>query len=508
VPLYAFGPFHLDSESRRLMRDDDVVPLSDRHLEVLLQLVARAGDIVTKDALIDAAWGDVAVTDNSLEQAISGLRRTLGDSGQPPFIETVPRRGYRFGVPVTREVRRETDEALAALLAPHRAWLEGRTLLETLERDQVAAAEAAFLRALAALPDLAAPHVGLANAYAFRFEASRSSTSRDAEALTRAMHHAREACRLDPGLAEAWATLGFVLSRAGSSDDAVAASRRAVALESDNWRHQLRLAFVSWGEERLRAAGRALRLLPGLGLAHFLAATVHVARQSLDAASHETDTAITAQAAPHLAEGRAFHLRQATADKLRSRPGEASVDRFNSVGLHWLEGLLRLQRGDDADAVASFERELTSGSDGHLYGAECCANVHYARGALAWHAGDRAQAVGCFERALVDAPGHLLARAALAALKSADGNADDPVLQVQVNRLREHGLVIDAAIATGVPGVIAGDAPAAAAAIEAAFVQAPPGPQGWVLPIDPLFAVHRQPAVWAGALAALRSRAA
>src|SRR6187401_3749010 len=104
------------------MRDAETIPLSDRHLEVLMQLVTQAPNIVTKDALIDAAWRDVAVTDNSLEQAISILRRALGDTGAVPFIETVPLRGYRFAAAVAREVRRESDEGLAALLAPHRAW--------------------------------------------------------------------------------------------------------------------------------------------------------------------------------------------------------------------------------------------------------------------------------------------------------------------------------------------------------------------------------------------------
>ena len=81
---------------------------------------------------------------------------------------------------------------------------------------------------------------------------------------------------------EAWATLGFILDRTGHRADALAASRMAVTLEPDNWRHHLRLGYVSWGEERLREARRTLALLPGFPLAHWLAATVHVARQAFD----------------------------------------------------------------------------------------------------------------------------------------------------------------------------------------------------------------------------------
>ena len=68
-----------------------------RHLTVLSALLARAGHVISKDALVEAAWRDVAVTDNSLEQAISALRRALrtADASDSP-IETVPRQGYRF----------------------------------------------------------------------------------------------------------------------------------------------------------------------------------------------------------------------------------------------------------------------------------------------------------------------------------------------------------------------------------------------------------------------------
>jgi hypothetical protein len=80
----------------------------------------------------------VAVTDNSLEQAISALRRALGRASDPqPYIWNVPRQGYRFSAAVTRSVPRASDSALDALLAPHRAWIEGRAALESFERDQI-----------------------------------------------------------------------------------------------------------------------------------------------------------------------------------------------------------------------------------------------------------------------------------------------------------------------------------------------------------------------------------
>ncbi len=288
--LYAFGPFQLDPTSRRLLKNGEPLAVSSRQVDLLLLLVASAGQLLSKDALIEAAWAGVAVTDNSLEQAISSLRRILASGDGAGYIETQARRGYRFTAEVRRIERRETVEALEALLAPHRAWIEGRAALETLERGQIIHAREVFARVLEQVPDQASAHVGLANAGVMQYEMTRSELVPDSAALAMSEEHAREACRLDPGYGEAWATLGFVLDRTGHHADALAASRMAVSLEPDNWRHHLRLAYVSWGEERLREARRTLNLLPGFALAHWLAATVHVARHAMDAAERELTT--------------------------------------------------------------------------------------------------------------------------------------------------------------------------------------------------------------------------
>ena len=309
---FVFGAFDLDAGRRRLTNAGEPVALSDRQLDVLLLLVARAGQVVSKDDLIQAGWKDVAVSDNSVEQAISSLRRTLGvHPGGGSYIDTVARRGYRFGAAVERKAIRETDAALDALLAPYRAFVEGRAALETLERDQVAHARLVFERALADVPDHASAHVGLANACAMQFEMTRADPVPEAGALDLAVSHAREACRLDAGSGEAWATLGFVFSRAGRRLDALAAAKRAVAIEPGNWRHWFRLGFVGWGEERLHAAQRTLALLPGQPHAHWLAATVYVARDLPGEAERELRAALEfpAPAAP-----------------------------FGTVALHWLLG--------------------------------------------------------------------------------------------------------------------------------------------------------------------------
>jgi DNA-binding winged helix-turn-helix (wHTH) protein/Tol biopolymer transport system component len=92
-----FGPFTLDHHARKLWRDDALVSLPSRAFEALAYLIAHGDRAVDRDEIIAAVWHDVAVTDDSLIHAISVIRRALGDDpAQPSFIETIPRRGYRF----------------------------------------------------------------------------------------------------------------------------------------------------------------------------------------------------------------------------------------------------------------------------------------------------------------------------------------------------------------------------------------------------------------------------
>ena len=98
---YRFGPFAVDRASYRIVRGDTVVPLTPKLLDLLLHLLDHAGELVTKEALLDAIWPDANVTDNALTQAISELRQALGDDpSSPRYIKTVARRGYRFIAPI------------------------------------------------------------------------------------------------------------------------------------------------------------------------------------------------------------------------------------------------------------------------------------------------------------------------------------------------------------------------------------------------------------------------
>ncbi len=110
--FYEFGPFRIDPSQRVLFREGKPVALPPKIFETLLALVERSGQIVEKDKLIKEVWPETFVEENNLTQYISALRKTLGDGRhEHRYIETIPRRGYRFAAEV-REVRDEAAELI------------------------------------------------------------------------------------------------------------------------------------------------------------------------------------------------------------------------------------------------------------------------------------------------------------------------------------------------------------------------------------------------------------
>jgi DNA-binding winged helix-turn-helix (wHTH) protein len=98
---YRFGPFVVDRTRYRVRRDGAPLELTPKLLDLLLHLLEHAGELVTKEQLLDALWPDANVTDNAIAQAVSELRDALDDEvSTPRFIKTVARRGYRFIAPV------------------------------------------------------------------------------------------------------------------------------------------------------------------------------------------------------------------------------------------------------------------------------------------------------------------------------------------------------------------------------------------------------------------------
>lgn len=109
--FYEFGPFRLDPEERLLLRKQEIVPLTPKAFDTLVALVENSGRLLEKDDLLRTVWPDTFVDENTLTSNISTLRKALGQSNGDQYIETVPKRGYRF-VANVRELQLEAGDLL------------------------------------------------------------------------------------------------------------------------------------------------------------------------------------------------------------------------------------------------------------------------------------------------------------------------------------------------------------------------------------------------------------
>jgi TolB-like protein/DNA-binding winged helix-turn-helix (wHTH) protein len=137
--IFRFEGFTLDVMRRSLRHGDRDVDLRPKSFDVLRCLVEQAGQLVTKDELIESVWPNVVVTDESLTRCVSDVRLALGDSDQR-IVKTIPRRGYLLAAPVSRA-------------APYEPFLPAADLagLEPLDRPMIgktsSAASGVWLRA-------------------------------------------------------------------------------------------------------------------------------------------------------------------------------------------------------------------------------------------------------------------------------------------------------------------------------------------------------------------------
>src|SRR5262245_57612791 len=113
--VYEFGSFSVDSSRRLLLCDGEPVPLAPKALETLLALIENRERLVTKDELMKLVWGDTIVEEGGLARNISVLRKTLGERpDHHQYIVTAPGRGYRF----VAEIRERSDNGDAPVLPP------------------------------------------------------------------------------------------------------------------------------------------------------------------------------------------------------------------------------------------------------------------------------------------------------------------------------------------------------------------------------------------------------
>jgi DNA-binding winged helix-turn-helix (wHTH) protein/Flp pilus assembly protein TadD len=462
--MIRFGSFQIDPRTWLLTNDREPVDLSPRLVEILGFIVSRGGEIVTKEELLEKFWPDVNVTENTLTRAIADIRKALGEEASAPkHLGTASRRGYRF---ISETTAVTTSD-------PFQEWVKDRLALDTLDATTLDETVRSFEQTVVELPRYAPAHAGLANGYLLQYEKTRFGSAPDRSLAECAMQAAREATQLDPSLGEGWAVLGYLLSASGKSEEGQAAARRATALEPNNWRHQYRLAYSAWGEERLRAVDKALALMPEFAPARMLACMVFVARGSMARAEQEAAIGVETQR--------------------RQRVDQTLLP---AVGHHWLHGMLRGAAGDDESALAAFDEEIATATSGHVYGREFGVNAHVASGFVRLSRNDVSGASASFARALAQDSTHQKAQVGIYAVATRLGNtgavdASRVALESAIEELTRRGRDAEAALVSAGAQIVRGDVDQAVETLDRLLSTAPAGPAGWIIPIDPMLAAVR-----------------
>jgi DNA-binding winged helix-turn-helix (wHTH) protein/Tfp pilus assembly protein PilF len=145
MTLHRVGPFTLDTRTLLLFREEEILKVPMKTVEVLLALLERRGQIATKDELLKAAWPDSIVEEANLTVHVALLRKTLGEAAP---IETIPKRGYRL-LPEAMTPGGKTE----AERKVREAILRGRYFWNKFTRPSLERAAAAFSDALSVMPE-------------------------------------------------------------------------------------------------------------------------------------------------------------------------------------------------------------------------------------------------------------------------------------------------------------------------------------------------------------------
>ncbi|MCX6549459.1 MAG: winged helix-turn-helix domain-containing protein [Acidobacteria bacterium] len=452
-------------------RTDGSVTAVARDLGVHLVVVGsyqRVGDRLRITArIVDAPSGATladAKVDGRLEDVFDLQDRIVRQFSAALGVEGAHGSSTRVGV-------RET-----ANLEAFRAASEARVKIDSFDPAQVAAAVDGFERAVRLDPRYAIAHAGLANAHFLLYESTRARNEADTNLLATAIGHARRAVDLDDTMAEGHATLSFLLVSAGRHAEAVAAARRAVALEPQDWHHLFRLGHAAWGSERIDALRRTLAVYSELAFAHYEIAMVYVARNKL------------ALAATVLRQGLELQDRQS-----------GRSWRYPASGLHWLFGAVRLAEGDAAGALAEFRREIDTGPAGRIYSHAFKVDAHDGRGFALCVMKQPDKAIRAFEQTLALFPSHVrsllgIALAHQGAGRKADAQGALARADAATAELERSGRKPEAMLVEAMASVVRGRPSDAVAQLDRLLAEAPPGYPGWSISIEPLLKpLHAQP---------------
>jgi DNA-binding winged helix-turn-helix (wHTH) protein len=233
-----FGVFELDTRSGELRKRGVPIPLQQQPFRVLIRLVESPGEVVTREHLRQELWPAETYVD--FEQGINGavkrLREALGDSAiTPRFIETLPKRGYRFILPIDATPNTHRSRAAWSAgwggerrAAAERAVSKARFLIDTRLPHWLQESFTLLQQAVTAVPAFAGAHATMSQWYVHA--AFRGNISYD-KGFLEATRHAQEAVRLAPDSAEAVGALGRTYYARRFFQDAERTFQRALELD-------------------------------------------------------------------------------------------------------------------------------------------------------------------------------------------------------------------------------------------------------------------------------------
>ena len=224
-----FGEFELDIGSGELRRRGQCVRLGPQPLEALAALIVSPGEIVSREALRKRIWSEGTFVDfeHGINFCIREIRSKLGDHAKRPrFIETIPRRGYRF-------VARVSTVSSIACTSPKEVqaqeiYVRARASFNQAGKQSLEEARSLFEQAIGLDANYAMAHSGLGATYALR-----NINRRDPEDLKNAHFYLRKALELDAELGEPYPWLCYIYVRLGRLEEAIQAGRQGVALLPD-----------------------------------------------------------------------------------------------------------------------------------------------------------------------------------------------------------------------------------------------------------------------------------
>lgn len=284
--IYRFGPFRFDARSGEIRSDRGVERLAPKPARTLTLLLEHAGRLVERETFQEALWPDTVVEfDKGLNFCIREVRNALGDrASDPTWVETLPRRGYRFIASVEVVDPEEGKAGGTGDSGGSPSWARRGVGILT-------GVAAMVLVTLTALPDggwdrgetdRRARDLGEMGGYLL--------TRGEGEDVRRSVDFFRRAIAADPGYGRAYSGLGNAYLLLSRRDEGMEALRRSLELDPELWPAHLSLAFqLAYVDYRLDAAGphfrRALELAPEEVVVHHTVAWYEAVRGDLDSAT-------------------------------------------------------------------------------------------------------------------------------------------------------------------------------------------------------------------------------